>query len=447
MREVLQIGSGEARGLIIAAPHSGSGKTLVTLGLLRALSMRGMVISSAKAGPDYIDPQFHAAASGGACVNLDPWGMRPDYLKMLAVQAAKGGPLLIEGMMGLFDGAMDGSGSVADLAALLGLPVLLVVDAARQSHSIAALVQGFCNHREDVNVAGIVLNRVGSERHELMLRKALAAIKVPVIGAVRREASLTMPERHLGLVQAGERADLEQFIDKAAEVIARSVDIDAVIGSFSELRTGNFTQPARINPPGQNIAIARDEAFAFAYPHLLNGWREQGAEISFFSPLADESPINQADAVYLPGGYPELHAGVISANANFFGGLGHHAEKGTFIYGECGGYMVLGQGLVDGKGCRHKMAGLLPLDTSFEIPKLHLGYRLVKPLRDWPLAPTGVVLSAHEFHYASVVGDEAGGALFEVRDALGESLGDAGMCKGNVMGSFMHLIDLKGSAL
>jgi cobyrinic acid a,c-diamide synthase len=413
--------------------------------LLRALSNRDITIFSAKAGPDYIDPQFHAHASGSPCVNLDPWAMRPQYLKSLANQAACGNKLLIEGMMGLFDGAIDGTGSVADLAALLDLPVLLVVDAARQSHSIAALVQGFCHHRSDVAIAGVILNRVGSHRHEKMLRHALAAINVPVFGAIYRQKMLHMPERHLGLVQAGEHRDLEHFIKTAADIIEQSIDISAVSAQFTELSPLDAPTPAKICPPGQNIAIACDEAFAFSYPHLLEGWKAQGAELSFFSPLADEAPYGQADAVYLPGGYPELHAGRLASNAIFFKGLLHQARKGTFIYGECGGYMVLGQGIVDADGNRHKMAGLLPLDSSFKNPKLHLGYRLVEAKRDWPFTPAATILSAHEFHYASVIGDEKGEALFSVCDALGKNCRNAGMIHGNVCGSFMHLIDLKGS--
>ncbi len=434
--------AGPSGGLIIAAPHSGSGKTLVTLGLLRAFSNRGMALSSAKAGPDYIDPQFHSKASGGPCVNLDPWAMRPDYLKALV--AAQSGNVLIEGMMGLFDGAADGSGSVADLAALLNLPVLLVVDVARQSHSVAALVQGFANHRKDVFIAGVILNRVGSARHEKMLRKALSAIAMPVLGAIYRQPVLHMPERHLGLVQADEYAGLEAFIDNTADIVEKSVDIDAVNSFFATIGTRNTGSIFLLRPPGQTIAIARDEAFAFAYPHLLDGWKKQGAELRFFSPLANEAPAGDTDAIYLPGGYPELHGARLAACNIFFKGLKSHVEKGHFVYGECGGYMVLGNGIVDRDGNCHKMAGLLPLDTSFEKPVLHLGYRRITVLQDSPLAASGTKMSAHEFHYASVVGTEGGEPLFSIRDALGENEQKAGLCRGNVMGSFMHLIDLEG---
>ncbi len=428
-------------GLIVAAPCSGSGKTLITLGLLRLFSRIGVDIRSAKAGPDYIDPQFHQHASSHPCVNLDPWAMRPALLQKLVADQISSGPMLIEGMMGLFDGAADGSGSVADLAALLKLPVLLIVDASKQSHSIAALVEGFSNYRRDVRIAGVILNKVGSTRHEAMLRKALDF--VPVVGAVRRQTGLSMPERHLGLVQAEEHGDLEKFIDYAADVMEQSLDLDALAALFSPIDSDPSQQCSQFKPLGQIIAVARDEAFAFSYPHLLDGWRGQGASIQFFSPLRNETPDKGASAVYLPGGYPELHAGRIASNADFLTALADHANRGSVVYGECGGYMVLGEGLVDGHGNRHKMAGLLPLVTSFEKPRLHLGYRLVKPLSDLPFASRNDSFSAHEFHYACVISESAASPLFSLSDALGEDRGVAGLRRDNVIGSFVHLIDIK----
>ena len=432
------------KGLIVAAPCSGSGKTLVTLGLLRALGRRGIGVKSAKAGPDYIDPQFHAKASGGDCVNLDPWAMRNELLHQLAATASLTGPLLIEGMMGLFDGALDGSGSAADLATLLDCPVLLVVDAARQSHSIAALIEGFCQHRKDVRIGAIVLNRVGSDRHERMLRNALSNTGIPVIGALRRQDGLVMPERHLGLVQADERADVEAFIENAADIIDKAIDFDQLLQQFSPLALGQTGNNVGICPPGQRIAIARDLAFAFSYPHILDHWRNEGVELRFFSPLAGEAPDESADAVYLPGGYPELHAAALSANEEMMACLARHRERGSYIYGECGGYMVLGEGLVDAKGHCHKMAGLLPLVTSFEHPRLHLGYRLARPVGQFPLAGVNDVLTAHEFHYANELEKPDDDALFEITDALGELQARVGLQRGNVAGSFIHLIDRKG---
>jgi len=428
-------------GFIIAAPQSGSGKTTITLGLLRALTRSGQPVRSAKAGPDFIDPAFHAAATGADCVNLDPWAMRSDLIEALATTADC--PLVIEAMMGLFDGGADGKGSAADLAVLLRLPVVLVVDAAKQSHSIAALVAGFRDYRRDITVAGVILNRVGSARHALMLREALDSIDMPVLGCVARNDDLRLPSRHLGLVQAREHDGLEDFLNAAADLMGDQIDIDALmqLSSVGPACVEGRNASSPIAPPGQRIALASDDSFAFIYPHLLQGWRRQGAEIVAFSPLADEAPDPAADAVYLPGGYPELFAGRLAGNQVFKKGMHRAAASGSFIYGECGGYMVLGEGLVDADGTHHAMLGLLPLVTSFEKRRLNLGYRLATPKGSLPFVADGLVLTAHEFHYSTIVKQEGEDALFSVQDARGESLGDCGLRQGNVAGSYLHLID------
>ncbi|HWT64233.1 MAG TPA: cobyrinate a,c-diamide synthase [Ochrobactrum sp.] len=430
-------------GFMIAAPASGSGKTTITLGLLRALKRRGVGLAPVKAGPDYIDPAYHAAASGADCFNLDPWAMRPELISALSSRMTEGGKLLVaEGMMGLFDGAMDGRGSSADLAKMLDLPVVLVVDCARQSHSIAALVSGFSQFRKDVLIAGIVLNGVGSARHEMMLREALKPLGIVVLGAIPRDAALVLPQRHLGLVQAGEHADRERFLDHAADVLEQRIDFVALmhIWSAPKRHTAMANVP-RLKPLGSRIAVARDDAFAFSYTHLFEGWRRRGAEILFFSPLADEAPDENADAIYLPGGYPELFAGKLASATNFQLGMKAAASKGVAIYGECGGYMVLGETLVDAEGVKHPMLGLLPLETSFAQKKRQLGYRSLTPLSG---APWQMPLKAHEFHYASIVREGEAERLFKVRDAMGEECGEAGLRVGSVSGSFMHVIDFGG---
>jgi cobyrinic acid a,c-diamide synthase len=431
------------KGLIIAAPASGSGKTTVTLGLLRALRDLSIEIAPAKAGPDYIDPAYHTVASGVPCVNLDPWAMRPDLISALASRHTEGGKMLVvEGMMGLFDGAMDGRGSAADLATYLSLPVILVLDCARQSHSIAALVSGFRDFRRNLFIAGLILNRVGSARHEAMLRAALEPVGIPILGSLPRDERLQLPERHLGLVQAGEHLDVDNFIAHAASVIGERIDlkrIQQVAGRYGS--SESMANVARIPPLGQRIAVARDNAFAFSYFHLLDGWRRRGAEISFFSPLADEAPIESSDAIYLPGGYPELHAGRLAEAANFAAGVKRAAARGALVYGECGGYMVLGESIEDADGDKYGMLRLLPVETSFAKRKLHLGYRRIEPLAASPFQSS---LTAHEFHYASIVREGNAARLFRVRDALGEDLGEAGIRVGSVCGSYMHLVDLAG---
>ncbi|QLF70603.1 cobyrinate a,c-diamide synthase [Peteryoungia desertarenae] len=426
-------------GLLIAAPASGSGKTVVTLGLMRALKRLGVKVAPGKAGPDYIDPAFHQAASGETYFNFDPWAMRRAFLRSQAAVHGADRLLLVEAMMGLFDGAADGTGSAADLAALLELPVVMVVDCGRMSQSVAALVSGYVHHRADVRVAGVILNRVGSERHEAMLRAALERIPVPVLGVIRSHSSLALPERHLGLVQAREHDALETFIENAADVVTRSLDLQAILSLAEGGPAFQDKAVPSLPPLGQHIAIARDEAFAFCYPHLVEGWRRQGAEISFFSPLANEAPNATADAIYLPGGYPELHAGRLTTAFGFQSGVKAAAEQGARIYGECGGYMVLGEGLIDATGLEHRMLGLLPLVTSFAQRKRHLGYRRLRPLAN-DLFEGG--LTGHEFHYSTVVSEGDSDRLFGATDALGEDLGAVGLRRGKISGSYMHVIDL-----
>ncbi len=436
-----------APGLIIAAPTSGSGKTLVTLALLRCLRERGIAAASVKVGPDYIDPAFHAAASGRPCLNLDAWAMRPATLAALAARAGAGAEIVIgEGVMGLFDGASDGSGTTAEVALLTGWPVVLVVDAKGMAASVAALVHGFTNYRPEVPVAGVIFNRVGSPRHAALLAEACAPLGLPILGALPQAPELDLPDRHLGLVQAAEHPELDAFLARAASFADRHLDIGALIASAVPCRLPPEPFAPVLPPLGQRIAVARDVAFAFAYPFVLDGWRAAGAEITTFSPLGDEAPDGAADAVYLPGGYPELHPGRLAANARFLAGLRAAAARGAVIYGECGGYMILGRGLVDADGARHAMAGLLPVETSFAEPALHLGYREADLVAAGPLGAAGARFRGHEFHFARLVageGPDVEGAapLFRCRDARGAETGTMGGRAGTVMGSFLHLVD------
>ncbi|MBO0661757.1 cobyrinate a,c-diamide synthase [Jiella sp. MQZ9-1] len=433
-------------GLMIAAPSSGAGKTTATLALIAALRVAGHRVTSAKAGPDYIDPAFHAAASGAVCVNLDPFAMRPGLIAALADrQGAAADCFVIEAMMGLFDGAADGRGSAADLAAMLDAKIVLVVDCARQSHSVAALVAGFHNFRAGTRLAGLILNRVGSPRHLEMLTEALRPLGLPVLAALPRREDLKLSDRHLGLVQAGEHADLAGFLKRAGSWMTENADLDqlALLARPAAGRDRPAMPP--LPPLGQTIAIARDAAFAFAYPHLLAGWRTAGAALSFFSPLADEAPARDCDALFLPGGYPELHAGRLAAADRFRAGCHAAAARGALVYGECGGYMALGDGLIDAEGARHPMLGLLPLETSFAERRRHLGYRRLTPLGGTPFKGELMgeeELMGHEFHYATTIREKAGAPrLFAARDALGADLGAVGLRHGRVMGSFCHVID------
>ena len=359
--------------------------------------------------------------------------MSPDRLRSLA-NHSDGQTILIEGAMGLFDGAPPtNNGSSADLAAILGVPVVLIIDCGRMAGSVAAIVRGFTTHDTRIRVAGVILNKVGSARHEVMLRDAIAPLGITVFGAVPRDAQLAHPSRHLGLQQAQERDDLDQFLDHAADVMQAHLDITALLAlSMSNHIADAAPHPMR--PPAQTIAVAQDRAFGFCYPHMLDDWRNQGAQITPFSPLADDA-VPQADFIYLPGGYPELHAGRIAGNKTFMHSLIKAAQTSD-IYGECGGYMVLGKTLTDADGHTHQMAGLLDLGTSFAKRKLHLGYRDIA-------ATSGIfkgAWKAHEFHYATTT-HANGTPLFSAKDATGAPLADMGLKAGRVSGSFAHIID------
>ncbi|HYH38995.1 MAG TPA: cobyrinate a,c-diamide synthase, partial [Azospirillum sp.] len=362
----------------------------------------------------------------------------------LAARAAEGADLLVcEALMGLFDGVAGigatGTGSTAEIAARTGWPVLLVVNAKGQSQSAAALVKGFATYRDDVTIGGVVLNNVGSPRHTALAGNAIEALGIPLLGALPRAPDLSLPERHLGLVQADETEGLADRLAALGRFITEHVDLDRVVSLAKPSKAGRGSDTPALPPLGQRIAIAQDPAFTFVYPHLTAGWQAAGAELRFFSPLADEAPSPDADAVYLPGGYPELHAGRLAANHRFRDGLRAAAER-VPVYGECGGYMVMGETLEDADGVTHPMTGLLGVRTSFAKRRLHLGYRRAALPADGPLGPAGTKLMGHEFHYASTLarGDDA--PLLNATAADGSDLGALGSRRGLALGSFVHLI-------
>jgi cobyrinic acid a,c-diamide synthase len=417
----------------------------VTLALLAALRRRGLTVRAAKAGPDYIDPAFHAAATGAPCVNLDTWAMPERLLDALAGQAADGADIVvIEGVMGLFDGsaeagAHDRHGATAELAAHFGLPVVLVLDVARQAQSAAATVRGFCAHDPAVRVTGVILNRLGSERHRALAADAIAQLGLPILGALPREAALALPERHLGLVQAAEHAGLADLFDRFADTAERHFDLSAIVAQAGLFRVAPTNNTAvALPPPGQRIALARDAAFSFIYPHVTDGWRRAAADIVPFSPLADEKPPDDADSCWLPGGYPELHAGALAAAQKFTAGLKRFAATRP-VHGECGGYMVLGEFLQDAAGQQHRMTGLLGHATSFAKRRLHLGYRTARLLGSGMLGGAGTIIRGHEFHYASLTaaGDDA--PFAEITSGDGQQSKTGGR-RGRVTGTFFHAI-------
>jgi cobyrinic acid a,c-diamide synthase len=429
-------------GLLVAAPASGSGKTTVALGLMRAFVRQGLAVQAFKAGPDYIDPAFHRAATGRASFNLDTWSM-PDAMVGGLIGAAGGTDLVVaEGAMGLYDGVArpgaSGRGTAAEVARRAGWPVVLVLDCGGQGQTAGAVALGCARYPGAPEVAGVVLNRIASPRHARLARAGVEGAGLPCFGALPRRPDLTLPERHLGLVQAGEHADLEARLEALAEFVGEHLDLQAIRAAAAAAPAAGAPAQAPRQPPGQRIALAQDAAFSFVYPHLLAGWRAAGAEVVFFSPLADEAPDPAADVVWLPGGYPELHAGRLSAAGRFRAGLARHAEARP-VHGECGGYMALGAGLVDAEGRRHAMAGLLGLETSFAARRLHLGYRRAELAGPIPGHATGAVLLGHEFHHATILA-QPDAPLARVTDADGTEVSETGARRGHVTGSFFHLI-------
>jgi cobyrinic acid a,c-diamide synthase len=430
-------------GLMISAPASGTGKTTVMLGLLRALAEDGLAVQPFKSGPDYIDPAFHLAAAGRASFNLDTWAMGAGLLDAIAAQADGAQICVGEGSMGLYDGvATKGQtafGTSAETAKRMGWPVVLVVDVGGQAQSAAATALGFKNYDPDLPFAGVILNRVASPRHERLTRLGMERAGIKVLGSLPRRGDLALPERHLGLIQAVEHPDLDAAIAGYAAFLREHVDLDAIkqVVAASSGPKGPSSAALPV-PPAQRIALARDAAFSFTYPHLLKGWRDAGAEILPFSPLADEAPAADADLVWLPGGYPELHGGTLAAAETFRAGLRKHAETKP-VHGECGGYMALGEALIDKQGTRHQMAGLLGLVTSYEKRKFHLGYRRAVLENAMPGFAAGNALRGHEFHYSTIL-EEPDAPLAQVYDADGNPVPETGSVKGHVTGTFFHLI-------
>ncbi len=401
----------------------------------------GLKIAPAKSGPDYIDGQYLSLAANSPSINLDDFAFSKKQLLGLGYSQAKNADLLlVEGAMGLFDGGANGAGSSANLALKLGLPIILVIDCSSMAQSIAALVFGFKNYNKDINIAGVILNKIASFRHEKMLREALEPLKITVLGAIYNNDALKIKSRHLGLTLPNEIAKAENLISQGAKIIASSLDLDKVLALALPLKKQNNTP--QLAPLGQHIAIAKDDCFAFIYQHILLSWQTQGAQISFFSPLNNEAPDSEVDAIFLPGGYPELYAQNLTNCDIFFKGLINAANRNALIYGECGGFMVLGETLIDKNGITHKMSGLLPISSAINSPKRILGYRHLCHKSPLPFAKN---LLGHEFHYSTCTKSKLP-TLFSAKDSYDKKLPAMGIIKDNVMGSYAHIISANSEA-
>jgi len=371
--------------------------------------------------------------------------MKPDLVTSLAnnpsnVDATGSNELiLIEGAMGVLDGGgKEGRGSAADLAEILSVPIILVIDASKQFHSVALAPMGLIKTRPKINLLGVILNNIGSSRHLSGARESLDRFGIELLGWLPKSPELKIPERHLGLVLPEENPEMEEFIERISVKMDRLVEVDTILQGMMDITRPNDLDPkVGIDPLGQNMAIAQDKAFAFMYSHLIAYWQERGANILPFSPLADEGPDAEADAVFLPGGYPEIHLPQLAGKSKFISGMNKARERNALIYGECGGFMVLGDAIRDSKGKSHRMLGFLNHITSYQNTSLHLGYRHFEAL---PNPHFRGKFNGHEFHYTNL--EVAGGnkGLFKVEDSFGNRLPDVGLVNGNVFGSYQHLI-------
>lgn len=431
--------------LVIAGTQSGVGKTSVALGLCRALARRGVRVQPAKVGPDYLDPTHLARAAGRPCWNLDPWMMGESYVRALAA-TADADLLLIEGVMGLYDGADAGcdDGSTAQVARLLDAPVWLVADAHGAARSFAATVHGFATFPGAPRLAGVIANRCGSDRHVAVLREALAAVGLPpLVGAIPRDGLPALASRHLGLVAAAEDTPL----DALADAVERQVPLEQI---ELRLQGGGGCLPApfspscppQVDPPhpvtSSRLAVAWDAAFSFAYADLWLALERLGVAVVRFSPLIDKA-VPEAAGLYLPGGYPELHAVALAANAPMLASVRAFCASGRPVYAECGGLMYLAQGVTLADGQCLSLAGVLPAWTRMLPRRKALGYAEVRLERDSLLGARGGQLRGHEFHYSELENDPAGWEpVYAVTNRRGATARE-GWQRGQILASYVHL--------
>lgn len=457
---------------VVAGTGSGSGKTTVTLGLMRAFARRGLKVQGFKCGPDYIDPAYHSAVTGRSSRNLDSWMTTGAYLQEYFLRSSEEADVsVIEGVMGLYDGKEDTAltGSTAEIAILTDSPVLLVVDVRSMGRSAAAIVLGFQQLEPDVHIAAVIVNRCGSEGHYRMVRAAIeAACGIPVIGWLPRDGGLDIPERHLGLLPAVERGELEPLFEHAADLLAQGTDLEQLLELAnaapalqyppeSEAVPQEHVQPekgsalpapavltalketealAELTPV---IAVARDAAFNFYYADNLELLVRAGARLITFSPLSGEGIPPEADGIYIGGGFPEEFASRIAANSLFLDGLRAAAAAGMPLYAECGGYMILARRLTDRSGEVHEMAGIIPAHAVMQERRAALGYREVTALQDNLLLKQGDRLRGHEFHY-SVMSYPAGEPRTYAYESKGRSGSQPeGYISGNIMAAYTHI--------
>lgn len=435
----------KARGLVVAAPASGNGKTTFTLGLLAALQQHGHSVAAFKIGPDFIDPGLHSRITGTTSRNLDGWMLGKTVNREIFGRSACDADLaVVEGVMGLYDGFSGASeaGSTAQMAKWLGLPVLLVVDAGRMARSFAALVKGFAEFDPAVTICGVAANRVASPGHMRYLQEAMSQIpEIPFLGGVPKKTEAAIPERHLGLFTAEDQVLTERRVAGLASLISDNIDLAGLVEMLPEIPAAAPDRPARPRP-GCRVAVARDEAFCFYYEDNLDVLREQGCETVFFSPLNDRKLPDQIHGLYLGGGYPELYASALSQNTSMRDSIRRHWRAGMPAYAECGGFMYLCRQMTDVEENTFDMVGVFPFATRMQNRLAALGYRQIRLTRDTPLGPAGTLVRGHEFHYSRMENtNESAGvrSVYAAADRAGANRGASGWLSSRCLGSYVHL--------
>ncbi len=427
-------------GLLVGGTGSGVGKTTVTLAILACLRKRGYVVQPYKGGPDFLDTTHHSRIAGRTARNLDTWMLSAEANREVLRRAAQGADaVVVEGMMGLFDGK-DGvteTGSSAEIAKILKLPVLLVLDCAKSARSVAAVVRGFESFDPDLPLAGLILNRVAGEHHYRLLESAIQAhCKTPILGWLPREPKIAIPERHLGLHAA---AECEASIDNLAALAETHFNVDAILQLVCPLETTTTTAIAVEELPGLRIGVARDRAFSFYYEDNLDLLREQGAEIIPFSPIADRALPANLDALYFGGGYPELYAKELSENAPMFDAIRGFIGSGGYVYAECGGLLYLSQQLSTNDGSIYPMLGIMPLAMEMTGKLVDFGYVTVTLTQDCLLGPRGTTIRGHSFHYSRICSGSEIATSYQVEFSLAGKRQSEGFTCGKVLASYVHL--------
>lgn len=415
---------------LIAAPRSNSGKTLITLGLIKALRNKGYSVQAYKCGPDYIDPMHHKIVSGRPSYNLDTWMDNHENVKALFNRHLQNADIgIAEGVMGLFDGAKKDSGSSAEIARLLSLPIILVVDASSVAYSVAPLLYGFKNFDKNINISGVIFNKTGSESHARILEEGAKDAGVEMLGHIPRDKRLSIESRHLGLHLPGENKNYK-LIDIAANLAEDHIHLDRLF-ELSRINTSFSTEllDQQTATSGYSIAIANDEAFNFTYQANIDALRELG-KIKFFSPLTDKN-VPDVDLIWLPGGYPELFGQELAANTSMLKSINAFIEAGKPVVAECGGMMYLGNSIIDKNGDSHSMADVFNFSTSFENMKLHLGYR--------EFSIKKFTVRGHEFHYSELIKNNCSPIKYQAKTARGLNIDMPLFRYKNCWASYMHL--------